>query len=175
MNNVKWLYILALMLVALSLMYVINPYNTNSLDPKARIIGYTFFRVPASSMAPTIQPGSYLIVKTSEYSSAKPKRKDIAVFTVSHAESTYVARVLANEGEFIEIKNRELYINDIAVEEPYIELANYRFSKDYPKTKIPEGAFFVMGDNRDNSSDSRYWRWGFVPYENLIGKVVSIL
>ena len=170
MNKFTFFGILALVLI--SLMYVLNPYNTNSYDPKARVIGFTLFRVPSGSMAPTIQSGSYIVVNAIEYASAMPKNKDIAVFELPNTEATIVKRVIANEGDYIEIRDRQLYINDILVTEPYVELTNLRYSQDYPKTQVPQGKFFAMGDNRDNSRDSR--SWGFVPYENLIGKVVKI-
>jgi signal peptidase I len=75
-----------------------------------------------------------------------------------------VKRVIALPGEWIEIKYGQVYVDDVLLEEPYIDSTN----SDYPRTQVPENSYFVMGDNREHSSDSR--SWGMLPRENIIGK-----
>lgn len=90
-------------------------------------------------------------------------------------EIEYVKRVIGLPGDIINIKNNTVYINDKALEEPYLESDVFTnitgSSLEFP-FQVPESQYFVMGDNRENSSDSR--QWGTVPVENIIGKAIVI-
>ena len=79
-----------------------------------------------------------------------------------------VKRVIAEEGDSVRIVDGRVYVNDIPLQDDYVS-AEYRSHDDWGPQIIPEGYYFVMGDHRNNSSDSRHW--GFVPKKYIIGKV----
>lgn len=90
-------------------------------------------------------------------------------------EIEYVKRIIGLPGDTVDIKNNTVYINDVAIEEPYLDddvFTNIGGSVLAFPFKVPEGQYFVMGDNRENSADSR--QWGTVPKENIIGKSILI-
>ncbi|KAF0091355.1 MAG: signal peptidase I [Fusobacteria bacterium] len=90
-------------------------------------------------------------------------------------EIEYVKRVIGLPGDTINIKNNTVYVNDLAIEEPYLDdnvFTNISSSVLSFPFKVPQGQYFVMGDNRENSADSR--QWGTVPEENIIGKSILI-
>ena len=101
-----------------------------------------------------------------------PERGEILIFQYPRDKSRdFIKRVIAVPGDTIEIKDHNVYVNGELQNEDYI-LAKSRM--DYPKTTIPEGHVFVMGDNRNNSEDSRFPDVGFVPYELLKGKAMLV-
>ena len=141
------------------------------------------FQIPSGSMEPTLLVGDFLLVNKFIYArpidsfeaavmpSRELKRKDIIVFKYPRDLSKdFVKRVIALEGEKIEIKNKQVFINDRPIDEPYkvhndsqiFEKGNYYQYDDvirdnYGPVVVPPGHLFAMGDNRDNSLDSRYW------------------
>lgn len=131
--------------------------------------------VPSRSMVPTLQVDDLLIVKMG----AKPKRGDIILF-YPHADDDeqYVKRLIAVGGDTISIHNGQVILNGEPLDEPYLNagLADVEWPEgEGPATEmadytIPAGYFWAMGDNRNNSLDSRYY--GAFPIENYIGKVV---
>ena len=95
-----------------------------------------------------------------------PRRGELVIFRPpTDPDREFIKRVIATPGEKVEIKAGKVYINDVQLEEPYInEGPSYTLA---PQT-VPAGHYFVLGDNRNNSSDSHIW--GMVPYQNIIGK-----
>ena len=128
--------------------------------------------IPSESMYPTLHTGDRLVIEKVSYRLHPPKMGDIVVFNSPPElqrrgypqNQAFIKRVIGVPGSVISISQGKVYLNGKALTEDYIaEPPNSPF----PEIKVPEGAFFVMGDNRNDSNDSRYW--GFVPSKNLIG------
>jgi signal peptidase I len=144
------------------------------------------FKIPSSSMEPTLLVGDYLLVykfiygvripysniKFFEYK--KPKRGDIIVFIFpKDRKKDFIKRVIGTEGEKVTILHNKIYIDDKLIDDPWGDFTRPRSSiEDYGPIKVPESSLFVMGDNRDNSQDSRFW--GFVKTDEVKGKAFII-
>lgn len=123
--------------------------------------------IPSESMEPTLKVGDRLYI---EKLSDTIERGDIVVFKStpeSHLDEDMIKRVIGLPGETVEIKDGIVYVNDQPLDEPY---ESEKPQKDFAPVTVPEGKLFVMGDNRNNSFDSR--AWGMLPRENVIGKAV---
>jgi signal peptidase I len=176
--TIDWLVtILGAILIVLAIkQWVINPY-----------------RIPSSSMEPTLHcalPGQGCLAKGGLFSGSdrvlacricydisSPKRGDIVVFNTPPRAllacgtgGVYVKRLIGLPGETWSEKDGYVYINGKRLDEPYIQ-PEYRDHLTVKPLKIPAGQYFMMGDNRLGSCDSR--KWGTVPRDNLIGKVVA--
>jgi signal peptidase I len=128
-------------------------------------------RIESISMEPALYPGDYAIVNKIAYSNySAPKRGDVIVF--NHPQNPpnvpYVKRIIGIPGDQIHISGGTISINGEPILEPYIKVPINR-GGDWT---VPAREYFVLGDNRNNSSDSR--AWGFVPYENIIGRLELI-
>jgi|TARA_B100000586_G_scaffold268647_1_gene245655 signal peptidase I len=122
--------------------------------------------VPSGSMIPTFQIRDRLFVNRFIYRFSSPKRGDIVVFESVTDDKDYVKRCIGLPGETIELKNGYVYINGVLLVLAGVDIQ--RDYTDYGPVTVPENQYFVLGDNRANSRDSRYW--GFVPNDNLMGK-----
>ncbi len=121
--------------------------------------------VSGTSMLPTIEDGDYLFMEKV----GTPKKNDIIVFNSNYYEDTIlIKRVVAEPGDKLIIKDSNIYINDKLIDEPYI--LEKDFECDNYELVIPEGKYFVMGDNRNNSLDSR--AIGLVDKEDIIGTIL---
>jgi signal peptidase I len=130
------------------------------------------YLVDGPSMMPTLEHQQRLVVNKFIYKMRAPERGEILIFQYPRDKSRdFIKRVIAVPGDTIEIKDHNVYVNGELQNEDYI-LAKSRM--DYPKTTIPEGHVFVMGDNRNNSEDSCFPDVGFVPYELLKGKAMLV-
>lgn len=146
------------------------------------------FKIPSGSMEPTLLIGDYLIVNRLSYvvkmpftdsvllTLGNPKRGDVIVFRYPKDRSKdFIKRVVATEGETVEVRDKALYINGNKIEDPW---GHYRaeggmlgfpmLRESLQPVKVPKDSYFVLGDNRDNSQDSRYW--GFVHKDDLVGR-----
>ncbi len=123
-------------------------------------------KVVGASMEPNLHHGQYLVVSKATYWFHPPRRGDVIVFhSPQNPDQDIIKRVIALPGETVEIKEGKVYINGTPLEEPYIaEEPFYNFPPQY----VPEDSYFVLGDNRNHSSDSHVW--GVVPEENIVGK-----
>lgn len=128
--------------------------------------------VDGPSMKPTLQDSERLVVNRFIYHIREPLKGEVIVFRYPRDTSRdFIKRVIATAGDTIEIREGRVYVNDQLQREEYI-LEKTR--TEYPKVTIPEGTVFVMGDNRNNSEDSRFADVGFVPLNLIKGKAVLI-
>lgn len=129
----------------------------------------THAQVPTGSMENTVEAGSRVIVNRVAYLLDKPERGDIVTFKMLDDESKiYLKRVIGLPGETIEGRDGKIYINGEELPEPYIkELCTIEFG---PYT-IPNECYFMMGDNRNDSWDSRFWEHHYVSEDAIEGKV----
>jgi signal peptidase I len=148
------------------------------------------FWVPSGSMLPTIQIGDHIFVNKLAYSVRVPligteimktgsvQRGDIVVFVSPIDPSTdLIKRVVAVAGDTVEIRNKQLYVNGAKVDDPHASFTDSTImpngNRDNMKPKkVPEGKFFVMGDNRDRSYDSRFWE--FANISDIKGKATFV-
>lgn len=142
------------------------------MQNRSQVFGYEPFRFPSASMQDTLSPGDFLISDTWKYKSQSPQRGDLVVFLFpGDPKIKYLKRVIGLPGDQVEIKHGAIKINGAVLDEPYINAENNRrTSKEVGQSyNVPSDSYFVLGDNRDRSNDSRYW--GFVPKENIHGSV----
>jgi signal peptidase I len=126
-------------------------------------------RVENVSMQPTLHQGEFLLVNKMAYKNSLPRTGDIIIF---HAPpepgEDFIKRVIGAPGDRVLIKQGRVFVNDIQLVEDYIaDVPIYNGQWDVPPDKL-----FVLGDNRNSSSDSHVW--GFVPMENVVGKALLI-
>lgn len=128
--------------------------------------------VPTSSMKDTILPNDRLIAFRMSYLFSEPKRGDIIVFRApDHEDTLYVKRLIGLPGETVNIIDGKVYINDSKepLDEPYL-MEEMRGS--FGPYTVPEDSYFMMGDNRNESQDSRYWNNTFLPKKNILGRAI---
>ena len=131
--------------------------------------GFQVARVEGHSMAPTLSDQDRLIVNKLAYRIGEPHIGDIVMlYYPNDPNKSFVKRVIAEEGDQVRIVDGKVYRNDIVLDDSFVP-PDFRSHDDWGPQVIPEGYYFVMGDHRNNSSDSRHW--GFVPKKYIIGKV----
>ncbi len=122
------------------------------------------YRIDGSSMNPTLADGQYLIINNLSYFLDEPQRGDVIVFKHPNNDLNLIKRVIGVPGDMIEINGGEVKVNGVLLDEPYIRAAPTYSGR----WEVPEDEFFVLGDNRNNSSDSH--SWAYLPDNNIIGK-----
>jgi len=150
------------------------------------------FKIPSSSMEPTLVVGDHLLVNkfiygikipfmnTKYFQFKNPRRGDIIVFVYPKDRSKdFIKRVIGTEGERVEILRNKIYINDQLIDDPWGhydergQSARYLHPMErFGPVVVPKGSLFVLGDNRDNSQDSRFW--GYVNVNEVKGKALII-
>jgi signal peptidase I len=150
------------------------------------------FKIPSSSMEPTLLVGDHLLVNRLSYvvkvpfsdivllQVGEPKRGDVVVFRYPVDRSKdFIKRLIAREGDVVEIRDKVVYINGAPINDPHAVFAESsvipgHFSQrdNFGPVTVPKGAYFMMGDNRDRSLDSRFW--GFVETKDLVGKALIL-
>jgi signal peptidase I len=153
------------------------------------------FKIPTGSMENNLLIGDHLLVNKFMFGPTAtgpektllpmrdPRRGDVVVFKYpDEPERDFIKRVIGLPGETLELRNKKVYINGQPLDEPYVhflepasegqEVTSFDVRERYGPVRVPEGQYFVMGDNRDNSQDSRYW--GFLPRHYIKGKALMI-
>lgn len=152
-----WLYsiIIAIVLAFCIRTFIVEPYM-----------------VSGPSMLPTLVDKERLLVNKFIYFVADPQRDEIIVFKYPMDQSRdFIKRVIAVGGDTIEIRSGQVYVNGVLKKEDYIKEP---FNTTYRKAVVPKGHVFVLGDNRNNSEDSRFNDVGFVPIKLVKGKASVI-
>lgn len=129
--------------------------------------------IPSDSMVPTLHTGDRLVVEKVSYHFHPPHFGDIVVFQPPKElqrrgytkDQAFIKRIIGQPGETVAVSKGKVYLNGQPIEENYIAEPPIL---PFPTVQIPPNQFFVMGDNRNDSNDSRYW--GFLPTENIIGR-----
>ena len=152
------------------------------------------FKIPTGSMENNLLIGDHLLVNKFVFAPTMTgleeavlpidsvRRGDIIVFKYpEEPERDFIKRVIALPGETIELRKKRVYIDDAVMDEPYVRFlippdeageGNFDVRVRYGPVTVPEGHYFMMGDNRDNSEDSRYW--GFLPQEYVKGRALFV-
>ncbi len=131
--------------------------------------GFQVARVEGQSMAPTLADQDRLIVNKLAYRLGEPRRSDIVMlYYPLNPDKSFVKRVIGEEGDTVRIVDGRVFVNEVPLADEYVP-SEFRSHDDWGPQVIPEGYYFVMGDHRNNSSDSRHW--GLVPKRYIIGKV----
>ena len=140
---------------------VVLYFGINAISARVRVDGL--------SMNPTLQHGEYVLVSRLAYKTGEPQRGDIIVFSFPiDQKQDLIKRVIGLPGETISIRNNEVLVNGMKLEEPYIAQSPV-YNGEWT---VPEGQLFVLGDNRNDSKDSH--QWNYLPMENIIGKALLI-
>lgn len=169
----KWYYYLAYILIAT---FVLKPMF--ALPVKIHIARAYYY--PSSSMTPTLLQGDHIISNVFIYKLQDPKRGDIVVFKYPKDETKeYVKRIVGVGGDIVEIRSKKLYINNELVDEPYkvcidsnVFTSEQNQRDNFKPFEVTNNHYFVLGDNRDNSNDSRFF--GLINRDLIKGKVSSI-
>lgn len=134
---------------------------------------FTNVKVPTGSMKDTINEGDRLIGLRLAYVAAEPQRGDIVIFKYPDDESTkFVKRVIGLPGETVSLKNGDVYINGELLEEDYIREPHSTQAINETEYTVPENSFFMLGDNRNNSKDARWWKNTYVTKDKIVAKVL---
>jgi len=135
-------------------------------------------------MEPTLLVGDYILTNNSTYRVQDPQRGDIIVFKYPQDESRdFIKRIIGTPGDAIQIRGHQVLLNGKPLEEPYVkprapalahvgQSGHCAYAYGCEITAVPPDSYFVMGDNRDNSQDSRYW--GFVRRDKIVGRAFTI-
>ncbi len=126
-------------------------------------------QVSGLSMAPRIASGEYVLINTVAYRVGRPERGDVVAFRHERsAPSVYLKRVIGLPGDRVQIRNGIVFVNGNRLREPYVR---YPDGRSFKPLTVPDGELYVLGDNRANSDDSRFW--GFVGEPEVIGKAIA--
>ena len=147
-----------------------------------RIFVVEAFKIPSGSMIPTLLVGDHLLVSKFTYKFTEPKREDIVVFKYPDDPSrNFIKRIIAVGGDSVEVRDKVVYVNGEQKQEDYVQhVAQEVFPAEssprdnFGPVMVPPNSYFMMGDNRDSSLDSRFWGNRFVKRRSIVGKALII-
>jgi len=169
--NKLWIYLLAIGVSQGSDYMIRQTFGDIMVKP---------YKIPTSSMSPTLEAGDLLLCDKLIYSKENPQRGDVVVFEhPDHPGVDYIKRLIGLPGDSLEIREKQIFINRVPLPELYVKHIDSQIllpdvsRRDYfGPIVLPDGQYFVMGDNRDNSLDSRFW--GTVDRKLILGKPILI-
>ncbi|WP_242527176.1 signal peptidase I [Ktedonosporobacter rubrisoli] len=137
-------------------------------------MGVQNFHIDGPSMEPTLHDQEYILVNKAAYLLQQPARGDIIVFEYPlNPQQYFIKRIIAIPGDVVSVIGTTVIVNGVTLHEPYINPDDpYNPYQSFKQRIIEPDEYFVLGDNRANSSDSR--AWGYVPFQNIIGKVMMV-
>ncbi len=154
--------------------YWLNPLGAQSWDPRERITGFGVYRTPSSSMQPTFAPGQILITRAGHAGVRHLQRGDVIVRKVpEEVGQLWLQRIVGLPGETVSIVEGRLHIDGVPVAEPYLDPDNIRtpYSRTLSPVRVPPEHYFMLGDNRDNSADSRMM--AMARRQDIIARVIA--
>lgn len=171
----KVFYVVIVLFVPLTLvsLYLLNPSETASKHVTARLFGFQMFHINGIANAPTLQPGDFVVVSTWSAESASELIGELIAFYPAHDDRPMIFRAIAGPNDTVSISSGTIFVNGELLSEPYVVAANNQRGRDIDGIELGPDQFLVLGDNRDNAADSRYF--GPVRQSGVIGKVVNIL
>jgi signal peptidase I len=156
---------------------IINDVILESILPDIK--NFKSYRIPSFTMAPTLLVGDRLVADMNIYKEEKPKRGDVIIFEYPKDPSKdFIKRVIGLEGEKVQIINNKVYINEKLIDDPWGHYESSGQAKylneleNFGPVSVPEASLFLLGDNRHNSMDSRFF--GFVDLTKVKGKALYI-
>lgn len=146
------------MIVCIAYLFIMAFFNNT------KIVGH--------SMNNTLKDGDVVLINSIAYDFGDPKRYDVIVFEpkVANVSQHYVKRIIGLPGETVQIKDGKVYINDELLEDDVIDIEIYNAGIASEQLKLRQDQYFVLGDNRNNSDDSRFSNVGLVSRDSIIGK-----
>lgn len=159
-EEIKWGQVL-LDIVETVVLALVLFLGINAVSARVRVDGF--------SMNPTLLDGEFVLVNRLAYRTGDMQRGDIIVFrSVGASDLDLIKRIIGLPGDEVSIQNGQVLVNGQSLNEPYIADAP-RYQGNWV---VPEGHLFVLGDNRNDSSDSH--QWGLLPFDNIVGKAIFI-
>lgn len=128
-----------------------------------------FANIPSSSMEPTLMKGKKYLFEQVSYIFSDPKCGDIIIFDSEGV--VYAKRIIGTPGDVIDFADGKVFINGQELEEPYAYGETYTYYEDH--FEVPEGMYFFLGDNRENSNDSRFWPNPYITKAQILGRVLK--
>jgi signal peptidase I len=170
----KWPIYLLIILLTIGICLFSGGFEANFAN---EVLGFRFYKIPAGSMEPTLLIGDYLVTDSKYFKNNVPQRRDLVICqNPKDPSKAFIKRVIALEGEKIEVKNKQVYINNEVLPESYVvhndANSDVAIRDNFGPEVVPPNHCFVLGDNRDNSMDSRFW--GSIPLGNIKGKPLYI-
>jgi signal peptidase I len=162
--------------IYLLIIFLINSTVLIPTNYLSKVLRFSAFKMPTASMVPTLHVGDHLIANLKYFRKYKVQRQGLVMLqSPQDPAKIFIKRIIAFEGEKIEIKSKQVYINDVPLQEGYkIHLDGdvHPARDNYGPAVVPSDRCFVLGDNRDKSIDSRHW--DSVPLKNIKGKPLYI-